>query len=744
MKFKKVFYTLFLIIFVLSNYSVLGNENNSSIDSLVKIINNPQVEDTTKYNVCSKLGRYFIQINIDSSFFYYRKSIHFSKYFPKPLNQIKKGFALKNIGIDYFYKEKYGKAIDVLDSALQISKKLLSNHLDSSVYKQTLLLYSVVNANKGIVYYSIGEYEKALENYFVALKTDTKLGDLIGQATDLGNIGLVYSNLSEYDKALNYFLQALTIEKRLNNKRGIGRNYGNIAIVYSKLSNFDKALEYYKKAIEIDKELGYKRGLVIKYGNIGLLYKKKGDYEKAHEYYIKAIEGAKDLDFKTALGLNLTNIAEIYIHKKKYIKAKKYLIEAENILKSINSKYQLLDVYRKYIELYTNEVGCNKAFDYFLIYESYKDSIYNEDKNKAITYKELKYSFDKKHYLDSLKFAEKQKVDQLLIAKQNIELKNRKTIQFFITLLLVVILIFTLLILKRYRVTNKQKSTIEKQNKLLSIRNKEITDSITYAKRIQKAILPSNNIISKYLPNSFILYLPKDIISGDFYWLETVVSETSNTVYFAAADCTGHGVPGAMVSVVCSNALTKTVVEEKITEPGKILDRTRELVIERFAKSSEDVKDGMDISLCAIDFKNMALQWAGANNPLWIVRNVELEMLNDESKNEYSKFNTQNLKLIEVKPDKQPIGKVENPQPFTTHTIKLQKGDTIYIFTDGFADQFGGPKGKKFKYKQFKELLLSIKDKSMDEQKEKIEDAFIKWKRDVDQVDDVCVIGVRI
>ena len=152
----------------------------------------------------------------------------------------------------------------------------------------------------------------------------------------------------------------------------------------------------------------------------------------------------------------------------------------------------------------------------------------------------------------------------------------------------------------------------------------------------------------------------------------------------------------------------------------------------------------MDISLCAIDFKTMTLQWAGANNPLWIVRNVELEMLNDESKNEYSKFNTQNLKLIEIKPDKQPIGKVENPQPFTTHTIELQKGDSIYLFTDGFADQFGGPKGKKFKYKPFKELLLSIQDKSMDEQKQIIEQTFINWKGELEQVDDVCVIGVRM
>ncbi len=273
----------------------------------------------------------------------------------------------------------------------------------------------------------------------------------------------------------------------------------------------------------------------------------------------------------------------------------------------------------------------------------------------------------------------------------------------------------------------QEKKEVERQKHLVDEKNKEITDSITYAKRIQEAILPSRYSLAENLQNGFILFKPKDIVSGDFYWLE----KQQEQLFFAAADCTGHGVPGAMVSVVCANSLSKALLEENITDPGKLLDRTRELVVQRFEKSGEDVKDGMDISLCSLQFSEnskssksfASLQWAGANNPLWIVRNHE---------------------LIEYKANKQPIGKVDSPQAFTTHTIELQKEDTIYIFTDGFADQFGGEKGKKLMYKPFKNLLMSIQDKNMDEQKELLEQHFENWKGSLEQVDDVCIIGVRI
>ncbi|MBD3636344.1 MAG: SpoIIE family protein phosphatase [Crocinitomicaceae bacterium] len=267
----------------------------------------------------------------------------------------------------------------------------------------------------------------------------------------------------------------------------------------------------------------------------------------------------------------------------------------------------------------------------------------------------------------------------------------------------------------------KQHEEIFNQKLLIEEQHQDILGSIAYAKRLQDAILPQRNEFKKYFPESFIFYMPKDVVAGDFYWMEKV----DDIIYFAAADCTGHGVPGAMVSFVCSNALSKALIEEKIQDVGKLLDRTRDLVIDRFGKSDEEIRDGMDISLCAINLKTNTMQWAGANNPLWILRKGANE-------------------VEEIKADKQPIGKYGKAQPFTSHQIKLEKGDSFYIFSDGFPDQFGGDNGKKYKSKTFKNFLVSVQDKSMEDQLSEVGKEFQNWRGDFEQIDDVCVIGVRV
>ncbi|MCG8573878.1 MAG: SpoIIE family protein phosphatase [Flavobacteriales bacterium] len=273
----------------------------------------------------------------------------------------------------------------------------------------------------------------------------------------------------------------------------------------------------------------------------------------------------------------------------------------------------------------------------------------------------------------------------------------------------------------------RQKQEADLQREIAIERQIEITDSINYAKRIQDAILPDESLIKNCLPDSFVLYLPKDIVAGDFYWFEQL-DEDANQLLYAAADCTGHGVPGAMVSVVCNNALNRSAREFSIRQPGKLLDKTRELVIEQFEKGQEgdqkeEIKDGMDISLCLLDKKSKKILWAGANNPIWIIRNGE---------------------LLETKADKQPIGKYESSTDFTTHEIDLEKGDVIYTFTDGYADQFGGEKGKKLKTTNLKKLFLRLSTLSMQEQKQELINFFNEWMGQNEQLDDVCVIGVRI
>jgi serine phosphatase RsbU (regulator of sigma subunit) len=260
---------------------------------------------------------------------------------------------------------------------------------------------------------------------------------------------------------------------------------------------------------------------------------------------------------------------------------------------------------------------------------------------------------------------------------------------------------------------------IVQQKALVEEKNKDILDSINYAKRLQDAILPPLNLIREFFQEAFVLYKPKDIVAGDFYWME----RAGHTTFIAAADCTGHGVPGALVSVVCSNALNRTVKEFHITETGKILDKVRELVLETFEKSENNVQDGMDISLFCINSNTREIHWSGAYNSLLYVQNNEMH---------------------EVDADKQPIGKVDKPIPFTTHILNLQKGDILYLFTDGYADQFGGPKGKKFRYKRFQEMLLENAGKTMDEQKNLLEVTFAQWKGNLDQVDDILVIGIKV
>ena len=271
-----------------------------------------------------------------------------------------------------------------------------------------------------------------------------------------------------------------------------------------------------------------------------------------------------------------------------------------------------------------------------------------------------------------------------------------------------------------FKAANEEyESTLIEMNALIREKNKEITDSIEYAKHIQNGILPSVNIINACLPNSFIYYTPKDIVAGDFYWLE----QKNGYVIFAACDCTGHGVPGAMVSVVCSNALNRAVKEFNLIQPGDILTKVRELVVETFEKSENEVKDGMDISLCAWNKTTHEVLWAGANNPLWYIQNKQLKV---------------------ISADKQPIGKTDNSKPFTTHKLQLNPGDFIFVFTDGYADQFGGDKGKKFKYKPLQELLVTNSDKKLEDQKNMLSKSFDEWKGKLEQIDDVLIMGIRV
>ncbi len=302
-------------------------------------------------------------------------------------------------------------------------------------------------------------------------------------------------------------------------------------------------------------------------------------------------------------------------------------------------------------------------------------------------------------------------------------------------LLTLSVAIFSILLIRmRFRLTKKElvaRFALEESKHELQEKNTEIVDSINYAKRIQSALIPPKEVFKKILPESFIIFKPKDIVSGDFYWISELSTTKENDaneklVVFSAADCTGHGVPGAFMSLIGLKIFNQSIKQKEVNSPSEALDYLNNQVFKTVNMHSDDdnvIRDGMDVALCSINFKTLMLSFSGAKNPVYIVRNKTLH---------------------EIKGDKQPIGSYESLTPFTNHQYQLEQGDMIYIFSDGFADQFGGPKGKKLKYKPFKNMLIENSDKSMEEQERKLVDLFENWKGDIEQLDDVCVIGVRV
>lgn len=614
-----------------------------------------------------------------------------------------------------------------------------------------------------------------------------------------GNVAIHLEMTGNYDSSLIYLNKALKYCKGMEPCKPCGSLYNSLGIVDEKLGKLDDAAKSYLTALEIFEKMELVPGIMLVSNNLGIVYRIMGKYDKAKIHFQRVL----DAGYETAgpgYPLALINMGACYGEEKKYEDGKKLVLEAIGILTKdfnpvhlhrayitmselhqregnkseaiknlkkadelsimVNNKEGILTVKLQLAELLMNEGRFPEAVEplkeclilanelklrkkqieslYFILtnhfgymkdeenlanfnrYLSLKDSLLNEENNKLVIEAEEKYESEKK-----------EKENLLLKKNSEIDQANIKQQKFYTWTAIVglgFLLVFSIFIWNRFTVTRRQKKIIEMQKhevelqrKIVEEKNHEILDSINYARTLQEAILPPNKIVKEYLKDSFILYKPKDIVAGDFYFLEPV----DEKIIFAAADCTGHGVPGAMVSVVCSNALNRSVKEFNLSDPGEILNKVRDLVVETFSKSESAVRDGMDISLCVLDLKKNKLSWSGANNPLWIIRNGANE-------------------LMEIKPDKQPIGTYEDQQPFTSHVLDLFKGDLLYIFTDGYADQFGGEKGKKFKASSMKELFLQIRNENMDQQREIINQRFESWRGQLEQIDDVCVIGLRI
>ncbi len=589
--------------------------------------------------------------------------------------------------------------------------------------------------NIGIVYWEMGNYTSALENYLKGLKMDEQIGDKEGVARGNANIGLIYMTEKDYPNALQYNSQALKVFNELGEKEPVANVESNLGVCYFQTGKVDSAFVFYNNAQKLYEELGNKSGVASTLSTIGDAYALQNNFEKALDYFFQSLKIHQATGNMPEVANIMGHMGEAYYRLGKYADAEKYLKRSAEMADSIHFLRLSGESDMVLSETYAKMNRWKDAYEWAKMFSVTEDSLTSADKSKEMGKLEAQADYDKQIALQQ---AEEEK--RAAISKA--ESQRQNTVIAFIAIVALAAGGIAIAVFRSLKVTRKQKEEIEKQKKaveeqksIVEVKNEEILDSITYAKRLQDAILPPLRVIEKYLPDSFVFYKPKDIVAGDFYWMYNIPlsvgeGKLGEVIFIAACDCTGHGVPGAMVSVVCSNALNRAVKEFGLTDPGKILDKTRELVIETFSTSEGNIQDGMDISLCSITpltagegVNWVRLNWSGAYNALWSIAGG---------------------KLTETPADKQPIGKTDKPKPFTLHTITLNKGDSIYLFTDGYADQFGGPKGKKFKYKQLQELLLANAAKPMAEQKKVLEAALESWKGDLEQVDDILIIGIRV
>ncbi len=598
-------------------------------------------------------------------------------------------------------------------------------------------------------------YYYALTDYYIYNATDKaiRLANeflILGEEYDsTGIIEYCYQVLGEayffqekYDHSLEYFKKYLSLQVEAKNEQGIGHAYNNLGIIYRALDDYPQAIACYEKALEINKELNNVNGISSNYNNLGVLHEHLNLFSQAKEFYEKSLNIELELKDIEGISTSYLNLGGINLKLRNFNTAIDFCNKSIAISDSFGYNHTIEVNYDILYKIYKEKDDKPNALYYLEKFYEYRDRRINEENNAQITELEIKYQSDKKQ----------QEIELLNKQKSQREIINYVILSGFVIFLL--LLLFLVRINKLRRTNNQnlrhrntevvqQKEEIEAQrdeieaqrdeikrqinlseiqtNKILKQKT-DITDSIEYAKHIQIALLPDKISLHRVLKNGFCLFKPKDIVSGDFYW----VAQIGRKSIIVAADCTGHGVPGAFMSIIGINFLNEIIFDEMELKPSEILSLLRRKIIKTMVRANrlDESKDGMDISLIVIDYNEMVLEYAGAYNNLYFIRDHMLEV---------------------IKADRMPVGISEKAiAPFTNHTLKIKPGDTFYLFTDGFADQFGGPNKKKYRVGNLRELLLDIHEKEMPEQKRILHETFINWKDKQPQVDDVLSMGIKI
>ncbi len=730
---------------------------------------------------------YFSQSNYDKALNYFENSLKINL---ETKNRNATARTLGNIGNVFYVQMNYDKAIEYYQKTLKIQKEISD---------KTGISYSLINI--GNIYSIEKSYNKAIQYYYKAIKILNETGNKKGIALSYGNISIAYENKQNLPKAIKYNKKALSINKEINNKIGVANNLAELASLYYQSKKYKQAIPNALKGLSLAKEIGALNIQKSAYNYLADIYKALKHYPIAFEY----IDSAQLINDSIFNKEKTKAIAEMMIKYETEKKEKKILKQKislqKNQLQLINAKIEtekkenqrnisliaivfllilivffyrsykqkqkinsLLKIQKKELEnAYDELIGLNEELTVSLekIYNQNKIIKENEEKFKSLVNlandtiilidNEEKIILWNKAAEKTFGYTEKEalrkNVHKLITPKKyriiahtaynnfrktgkgnainkTLELEGLKKNGdiFPIELSLSAIYIkkewHSLGIIRD--ISKRKKHELElltHKNKIEEL-YKNIIHNINYAKIIQQALLPNEQMLNNALSDYFLLFMPKEIIGGDFYYIH----KYKDTIIFAVADCTGHGVAGALLTILGITYIQNIITRKKLVNPGVILNTLRDRFKEAFKANGSENKSGLDIVLCSINTKTNVLTYAGANTPLWIIRN-----------------NT----LLVYKATKNPIGFFFNEKEFTNTEIQLENNDILYLFSDGFADQFGGKDNKKFLIKRFRELLLSISNLSMKEQKIKLLEAFNQWKANEEQTDDITILGIK-
>lgn len=666
-------------------------------------------QDTARVNTLNDIAYLLFRLSPDEAIEYSLEA----KLLSEKLNY-KEGLAQSNksMGLGYYMQGLYTEAIRNWEDALGLYEEFGDEQLAANML-----------SNLGSAYYTMGNNVEAIEYSIRALKVAEKVGDSTRIGTLLNTIGLVYSEQpATHDRARDFYVRSMEIAEAIGYDELVGVGYINLGELYMEKESNDSALFFFEKSLAIlNSNIDMSASLTF----IGNIYTQKEDYQRALQYYQDGFDLAKIEDAQREMVSSLLGMASVYESQERPRKAIEFFTDAEAIAKEIGLNTELSGIYEGLAVNYATISDFTNAYKYLSMQNTIDNTIYRIDSEKRANNLIFSYQMEKKQ-------------DEIAILEQQSEidtLQSRRQRAIIVSTGL-----FGLLLLAMAIGLNQRMKYVRKTNEKINEQNALITDSISYAERIQSAILPSKKMLEEVMPEHFIILKPKDIVSGDFYWIK----EVQGHLVIVGADCTGHGVPGAFMSMLGITMLNDLINDRCFDAPSAILEQLRCKVKDMLVQQgdSDEQKDGMDMGLAILNKTTKELHFAGANNPLYVVRNKELPANGGLEK--HRSIEVDDYRLFELKADKQPVGVHWEENKFTTHSIFLEEKDSFYLFSDGFVDQFGGEHRKKFKSLNFKKLLLSLQHEPMEKQGHIIEKAFVDWKGDHEQIDDISVIGVRV